>query len=150
MVGFVIRDDVCHEWTVFNVLVITHDVDGVLSRLRWPILDVTRAIILVLTLDLRLGRALNGKPYNRQTHSGSLASETVISSILKTGEKGLGIPECSHHVVGDCDRFPVSHNLPGICSKYLVVSLVWVSLSFAISLRSVAHMGASLMSYKWH
>ena len=63
--GFVVWDNVGHEGTVFDVFVITHHMDGILSRLCWPILHITGAIILILTLDPGLGRALNGEACKR-------------------------------------------------------------------------------------
>lgn len=52
-----------HVRTVLDVLVVTHDVDSVLAGLLGPVLDVTRSIILVVILNLRLGGAFNGKPW---------------------------------------------------------------------------------------
>lgn len=52
-----------HERAVFNVSVVTGNVDGVFSGLCGPVGDITRAVVLVLTLDLGLGRSLNGKTW---------------------------------------------------------------------------------------
>lgn len=59
--GVAVRDDVGHEGAVLDVLFIAGHVDGVLSRLRRPVADIARAIVLVLALDLGLGRPLDGE-----------------------------------------------------------------------------------------
>lgn len=59
--GIAARDDVGHEGAVLDVLFITGHVDGVLPRLRWPVADIARAVVLVLALDLGLGRPLDGE-----------------------------------------------------------------------------------------
>lgn len=51
-----------HIWTVLDVLIITHDMNGIFAWLLGPVLDVTRSIILVVILNLCLGGAFNGKP----------------------------------------------------------------------------------------
>lgn len=55
--------DVGNEGTVLDVLVVTHHVDGVLARLRGPVPHVTRAVPLVVTLDLGLRWALDGETW---------------------------------------------------------------------------------------
>lgn len=55
--------DVGDEGTVLDVLVVTHHVDGVLARLRGPVPHVTRAVPLVVTLDLGLRWALDGETW---------------------------------------------------------------------------------------
>lgn len=52
--GVVVRDDVGHEGAVFNVSAVAGNVDGVFPRLRGPVADVARAVVLVLALDLGL------------------------------------------------------------------------------------------------
>lgn len=52
-----------HERAVFNVSIVTGNVDCVFSGLRGPVTDIARAVVLVLTLDLGLGRSLNGKTW---------------------------------------------------------------------------------------
>lgn len=64
-----------HEGAVFNVQIVTGDVDGVLSGLCGPVAHVARAVILVLALDLGLGRSLNGKTC-RQVRLGSTSPQT--------------------------------------------------------------------------
>lgn len=59
--GVAVRDDVGHEGAVLDVLFITGHVDGVLSRLRRPVADIARAVVLVLALDLGLRRPLDGE-----------------------------------------------------------------------------------------
>lgn len=58
---FVVRNDVSHERTLFDILIITHYMDSILARLGGPILDVTRSVVLIVTLDPGLRRALDGK-----------------------------------------------------------------------------------------
>lgn len=67
VVGFVIRDDVGHEGTVFDVFIITHDMDGVFARFGRPVLHITRAVVLILTLDPGLRRTLDGEAYSRES-----------------------------------------------------------------------------------
>lgn len=52
-----------HERAVLNVSIVTGNVDGVFSGLCGPVADITRAVVLVLTLDLGLGRSLNSKTW---------------------------------------------------------------------------------------
>lgn len=59
------RDDVGHERTELDVLVVTGDVDGVFAGLRGPVTHVTRPVVLVLKLDFSLRRSLNGKACRR-------------------------------------------------------------------------------------
>lgn len=66
-----VRDDQGHEGAVLNVHVVTGDVDGVLSGLRGPVGHVARAVVLVLALDLGLGRSLNGKAWRQKGPEGS-------------------------------------------------------------------------------
>lgn len=61
----VVWDDAGHEGAVLNVFVVTGHVDGVLARLRRPVADVARAVVLVLALDLGLGRPLDGETCRR-------------------------------------------------------------------------------------
>lgn len=57
----VVGDNQGHEGAVFNVLFIAGHVDGVLPGLSGPVADVAGAIVLVVALDGRLGRSLNGE-----------------------------------------------------------------------------------------
>lgn len=66
VIGFVIRDDVGHEGTVFDVFIITHDMDGVLARFSGPVLHITRAVILIFTLNPGLRRTLDGEAYSNK------------------------------------------------------------------------------------
>lgn len=61
VVAAVVRDDAGHEGAVLDVFIIAGDMDGVLSGFCGPVGDVARAIVLVLTLDLGLGRPLDGE-----------------------------------------------------------------------------------------
>ena len=57
--------DVGHEGTVLDVLIVAHDVNGIFTWLLGPVLDITRPVILVVILNLRLGGAFNGKPWGQ-------------------------------------------------------------------------------------
>lgn len=57
----VVGDDAGHERAVFDVLFVAGDMNGVLAGLRWPVTDIARPVVLVLALDLRLRRPLDGK-----------------------------------------------------------------------------------------
>ena len=78
----------CLERRARDGLIGKQDVDGVLSRLCWPVADDTRAVPLIEALDLRLGW-----PLDRQTEptGSSLArvdgkfSRTVRNSPLQSG-----------------------------------------------------------------
>ena len=59
------RVDVGHEGTVLDVLIVAHDVNGIFTRLLGPVLDITRPVILVIILNLRLRGAFDGKPWGR-------------------------------------------------------------------------------------
>ena len=48
------RKDVGHEGAVFDVLVITNDVDSIVTGLSGPIAHITGAIRLIITLNLSL------------------------------------------------------------------------------------------------
>lgn len=67
VIFFAVRNDVSHERTLFDVLIITHNMDGVLARLRGPIPDVTGSVVLILTLDPGLGWTFDGKACMRGT-----------------------------------------------------------------------------------
>lgn len=64
---FAVRNDVSHKRTLFDVLVVTHNMDGILPGLRGPILNVTGSVVLILALDPGLRRALDGKAYMKDT-----------------------------------------------------------------------------------
>lgn len=84
-----------HERAVFNVSVVTGNVDGVFSGLCGPVGDITRAVVLVLTLDLGLGRSLNGKTWRpiRLSLNFHLLDKTHSSLILcHTMSLDLGRP----------------------------------------------------------
>lgn len=55
--------DVGHVGTVFDVLIVTHDVNGIFTGLLGPVLDITRSVVLVIILNLCLGGAFNSKPW---------------------------------------------------------------------------------------
>lgn len=57
------RVDEGHKGAILDVFIITHDMNSIFSWFLGPILDITRSIILVVIVDLRLGRAFNGKPW---------------------------------------------------------------------------------------
>jgi len=48
------RKDVGHEGAVLDVLVITDDVDGIVTGLSGPVAHVTGAIALIVTLNFSL------------------------------------------------------------------------------------------------
>lgn len=48
------RKDVGHEGAVLDVLVITNDVDSIVTGLSWPIAHITGAIALIITLNFSL------------------------------------------------------------------------------------------------
>jgi len=52
---------VSHEGAVLDVLVIADHVHRVVAGLRGPVADVTRAVALIVTLDLGLRGALDGE-----------------------------------------------------------------------------------------
>lgn len=64
-IAAVVRDDAGHEGAELDVFVVTCDVDCVLPGLRRPVADVTRTVVLVLALDLGLGRPFDGKTCRR-------------------------------------------------------------------------------------
>lgn len=53
--------DVRNEGAVFDVLIVTDDMHGVLAWLRGPVPHVARPVPLVVALDLGLRRALDGE-----------------------------------------------------------------------------------------
>lgn len=79
-----VRNNQGHEGAVLNVHVVTGDVDGVLSGLRGPVGHVARAVVLVLALDLGLGRSLNGKAWRQKGPEGSNRRD-VDASLLSFG-----------------------------------------------------------------
>lgn len=66
MAAAAVGNDVGHEGTEVDVAFVAGHVDGILSRLRGPITDVTGAVVLVLALDLRLRRTLDRKTYTTE------------------------------------------------------------------------------------
>lgn len=60
------RKDVCHEGAVLNVLIITDDMDSIVTRLCGPVENITGAITLIITLDLCLRWSFNGKSYTHK------------------------------------------------------------------------------------
>lgn len=48
------RQDVSHEGAVLNVLIVTNDVNCIVTWLSGPIAHITGAITLVITLDFSL------------------------------------------------------------------------------------------------
>lgn len=48
------REDVGHEGTVLDVLIVTNDMDGVVTGLSGPVAYVAGAIALIITLDFSL------------------------------------------------------------------------------------------------
>lgn len=55
------RKDVGHEGAVLDVLVITDDVDSVVTGLSGPVAHITGAITLIITLNFGLGWAFDGE-----------------------------------------------------------------------------------------
>lgn len=51
------------EGAVFNVLVVTNDVDSVVAGLGGPVVHVAGAVAFIVTFDFRLGRAFDGEPW---------------------------------------------------------------------------------------
>ena len=60
------REDVSHEGTVLNVLIITYDMHGIVPWFSWPVSNVTWPITFIVTLNFRLGRALDGETCDQQ------------------------------------------------------------------------------------
>ena len=56
-------EDVGHEGAVLNIFVVTDDMNGVVASLRGPIAHIAGAVALVVTLDLSLGWAFDGKAW---------------------------------------------------------------------------------------
>lgn len=55
------RKDVGNERAVLDVLIITNDMNSVVTWLSRPITHITRAITFVITLNFSLRGALNGE-----------------------------------------------------------------------------------------
>lgn len=54
-------EDVSDEGAVLDVLVITDDMNCIITRLSGPVLHITGAITLIITVNLSLGWTLNGE-----------------------------------------------------------------------------------------
>jgi len=59
----VVGRDASHEGAVLDVLLVAGHVHRVLARLRRPVADVARAVVLVLAVDFGLRGALDGEAW---------------------------------------------------------------------------------------
>ena len=60
------RFDLRHVGRFGDVDLVSHDVDGVLARDGWPVLDVSCTVTVIVTVDLSLTRSFDGETYRRQ------------------------------------------------------------------------------------
>lgn len=55
------RKDVGNEGAVFDVLIVTNDMDGIVTGLSGPVAHITGAIALIIAFNFSLGWAFNGE-----------------------------------------------------------------------------------------
>lgn len=123
--GVAVRDDVGHEGAVLDVLFIAGHVDSVLPRLRRQVADIARAVVLVLTLDLGLGRPLDGEAWGCRDQirpCGSFQPATTPSWICSREHEQL-LQHCVIHLTENCKTKTFSWRYLSLTQQNLPASL---------------------------
>lgn len=72
------RSDEGHVRAVFYILIITHDVHSIFTRFFGPILHITRAIVLIITLNFSLRRAFYCKAWKKNPSIRFVAAANLV------------------------------------------------------------------------